>query len=73
MSNDIKCIQNTLWIIYKEFEEKHDVKRYTDQATALCNLYKDNPMMLNFCQNLIVSWAPVINALAEQYREDGVK
>ena len=70
MDNDIKCIQNTLWIIYKEFQEKHDIKRYTEQAAALCKLYEKNPFMLNFCRNLVVSWTPVINALAEKYRKD---
>lgn len=69
MDNDIKYIQNTLWAMYKEFTSDFDVKKYTDQATSLCKKYKNNPTMLNYCQNLVVSWTPVINEMAEQYRK----
>lgn len=73
MEDDIKFIQNTLWAMYKEYQSTHDMKLYNRHAERLCEKYKCQPIIVNFCINLIISWAPIINALAEQYREDGVK
>ena len=64
----IKHIQNTLWAMYKEFLENHSVSDYNTKAKQLVDYYFDNKEMLTFCQNLIITWAPVINALAEEYR-----
>ncbi len=68
MDNEIKYIQNTLWAMYKEFISTHNVKKYTDQATELCKKYKERPELLSFCQNLVVTWTPIINLLAQQHR-----
>lgn len=65
---DIKNIQNTLWRIYKEFLEDHKVKAYTDKAAALVRQYDGKKDMMLFAQTLILSWVPIINALAEDFR-----
>ena len=70
MYNDIKYIMNTLWAMYKKFESDFDVKSYTDQAACLCRKYKDNAPMLNFCQNQVISWTPVINLMSEKHRKE---
>lgn len=65
---NIKDIQNTLWAMYKDFMETHSVSDYNTKAKQLVDKYSENKEMLTFCQNLIITWAPVINALAEEYR-----
>lgn len=68
MGDEIKYIQNTLWAMYKEVEKTGNAKTYTDQASELCKKYKEHPELLTFCQNLVVTWTPIINLLAEQHR-----
>lgn len=65
---DIKNIQNTLWRIYKEFLEDHKVKAYTDKVAALVHEYDGKKDMMLFAQTLILSWVPIINALAKDFR-----
>ena len=67
---DIKNIQNTLWRIYKDFLEDHKVKDYTDKAAALVHQYSGNKDMMLFAQTLILSWTPVINGLAADFRAE---
>ena len=70
MDNEIKHIQNELWAMYRQFVTDFNVKKYTNQATNLCRKYKDNKILLNFCQNLVVTWTPIINHLAEIHRNE---
>ena len=70
MENDIKFIQNTIWSMYKEYQSTHDMKMYNQQAEKLCRKYEGQPILGSFCANLIISWAPVINKMAEEYRKE---
>ena len=63
MNNDIKNIYNTLAVLYNEFLKDLDIDKYTRKASELCKKYQGNDLMLNFCQNLIISWTPVINQI----------
>ena len=72
MGDEIKYIQNTLWAMYKESEKSGNAKAYTDRAAELCKRYKDRPELLCFCQNLLISWTPIINMLAENCRNGAV-
>lgn len=65
---DIKNIQNTLWKIYKEFLVDHKVKDYTDKAATLVHQYSGKKDMRTFAENLIISWSPVINGLAADFK-----
>lgn len=67
----VKHIQNTLWRIYKEFleDKDHKVKDYTDKAAALVHKYSGNKDMKQFSENIIISWIPVINGLAADFRK----
>lgn len=69
MEDDIKYIQNTVWSMYKVFSSNYNMVEYNNQALELCRKYKDNAKMLSFCQNLIITWAPVINDMMEEYKE----
>jgi len=64
----VNHIQNTLWRIYKEFLADHKVKAYTDKAAALVHEYDGKKDMMLFAQTLILSWTPIINGLAEEFR-----
>ena len=69
MEDDIKYIQNTVWAMYKAFSDNHDMVEYNNQALELCRKYRNNANMLSFCQNQIITWAPVINRMMEEYKE----
>lgn len=69
MENDIKYIQNTIWAMYKVFSENHNMVEYNNQALELCRKYRNNANMLSFCQNLIITWSPIINGMMEEYKE----
>lgn len=69
MENDIKDIQNSLWRIYKIFLSDHDVRRYTQNAAAIVQKYQENKEMQSFCINLLISWTPVINNLAKEFKK----
>ena len=70
MDEDIRYIYNTLAVMYKEFTKTYNIKAYTSQAMELCKKYKDRPELLAFCQNLVVTWTPIINLLAEKHKCD---
>lgn len=67
MEEEIKDIQNSLWKIYKNFLDDHDVQNYTRKAAAIARKYEGNRQMHSFCQNLVITWAPVINELKRKY------
>lgn len=69
MENDIKYIQNTVWSMYKVFSSNYNMVEYNNQALELCRKYKDNAKMLSFCQNLIITWAPIINGMMEERKK----
>lgn len=63
MKNDIKYIQNYIWDMYKDFDKDLNIIKFQNRAEELCKKYKNNQLLLNFCQNLIISWTPVINQM----------
>lgn len=69
---DIKHIQNTLWSIYKDFLKDHDVCMFTNKAAELVSEYEDKCDMKLFCQDLIITWTPVINGMAAEFRKESV-
>lgn len=71
--DDIKYIQNTLWSIYKDFLQDHDIREYTSKAAELVHKYKDKHDMMLFCQNLIITWTPVLNGLNADFIREEMK
>ena len=67
---DIKHIQNTIWAAYKDFLSDHDMGKYNRRTGELAEEYqnKGDEQLLSFCQNLLISWCPVINGFAEEFR-----
>ena len=75
MEDDIKYIQNTVWSMYKVFSSNYNMAEYNNQALEICRKYKKNEItswrhrrcwQISFCQNLIITWAPVINGMMEE-------
>ncbi len=67
---EITHIQNTIWAMYKQFLSDHDIEEYNRNMGKLAKEYADkgDKQLLLFCQNLLISWAPVVNTFAEEFR-----
>ena len=46
MHEKIKDIQNTIWIIFREFEETHDMEKYNQRAAELVHKYKEDELCI---------------------------
>ena len=49
---------------------RSDMRQYTKQMSALVEKYKDNPLLLQFAENMAITYAPVINAMAEEKKNE---
>ena len=63
MEEDIKNIQNEFWKIYKKFTVNKDMAEYNKNVKELVGKYKEDKFLFPFCQNLAITWAPLINKL----------
>lgn len=63
-------IQNAIWEMYKDFLSDHDMAAYNRKMGELTKEYYDkgDKQMLSFCQDVLISWCPVINGFAEEFR-----
>lgn len=70
---EITRIQNTTWAMYKDFLADHDMAAYNRKMGELSKEYYDkgDKQMLLFCQNILISWCPVINNFAKEFGNDG--
>ncbi len=67
---DLKHIQNAVWGMYKAFLSGHDMKKWNDGMSSLTQEYtkKADAQLLNFVQWLLITWCPIINGFAEEFR-----
>ena len=63
MEEDIKNIQNRFWKIYKKFTSDKNMREYNKSVKELVMEYRDDEFLFPFCQNLAITWAPIINRL----------
>lgn len=63
MEEDVKNIQNGFWGLYKQFVKNKDMTEYNKNVKELVEKYKGDEFLFPFCQNLAISWAPIINKL----------
>ena len=70
MHEKIQDVMNTAWKNYKDYRRSGDMRQYTKQMSALVEKYKDNPLLLQFAENMAITYAPVINAMAEEKRNE---
>lgn len=64
MHEKIKDIQNAVWKAYKAFAESKNMKQYNADSQAIVKKYADDTLMLNFAQNILISWCPIIHEVA---------
>lgn len=64
----VSDIQNSAWSIYKAFMKSRDMRECTEKYAGLARRYGDDKDMKLFAQTLILSWVPVINSLADDFR-----
>lgn len=66
----ISDIQNSVWKAYKDFRASGDMRQYNNDIHNIVIKYEDDKLILNFARNIIISWAPIINSLAEEKRNE---
>lgn len=65
MHEKITDIQNLFWKAYKNYKDTGSMSQYNADVDEIIKRYRDDNTMLNFCKNLAISWAPVINEMKE--------
>lgn len=72
LHKEISYIQNAIWAAYKDFLMNQDVKEYTQKMSLLTKKYQDmgDSLLKPFVENEAIVWTPVINMLAEIFRND---
>ena len=50
---------------YKNYKGTGSMSQYNADVDGIIEKYRDDHAMLNFCKNLVISWAPVINEMKE--------
>lgn len=67
---EITHIQNTIWAAYKDFLVDQNVKAYTQKMSLLTKKYHDmgDSLLMHFAENEAITWSPVINEYAEEFR-----
>lgn len=65
MHEKITDIQNLFWKAYKNYKDTGSMSQYNADVDEIIKRYRDDHAMLNFCKNLAISWAPVINEMKE--------
>lgn len=68
---EITHIQNTIWAMYKDFLADHDMKKWNEGMGKLTKEYaeKCDQQLLSFCQNLLITWCPIISGFEEEFRK----
>lgn len=67
---EITHIQNTIWSIYKGYLADHDMKKWNVGVEKLVKEYidKGDQNLLNFARCTVITWCPVIEWFAEEFR-----
>lgn len=70
--NDIKYIQNTVVIIFKNYLPNRDMAEYNQKSAELVQKYraKGDKLLLEFCRDELMAYAKVVNAFADECRKE---
>ena len=68
---DITHIQNTIWAMYKDYLEDHDMKKWNKGMGKVTQEYYKNgdEQILTFVQWFLITWCPIISGFAEEFRK----
>lgn len=71
---EIKHIQNTIWAMYNSYLTDHGMKKWNEDMRKLAQEYynKCDEQLLTFCQHLLITWCPIINGFAEEFRNGNI-
>lgn len=70
MHEKIQDVMNTAWKNYKDYRRSGDMRQYTKQMSVLVEKYKGDSLLLQFAENMAITYAPIINAMAEEKRNE---
>ncbi len=70
MHEKIQDVMNTAWKNYKDYRRSGDMRQYTKQMSVLVEKYKGNSLLQQFAENMAITYVPVINAMAEEKRNE---
>lgn len=59
MHEKIQDVMNTAWKNYKDYRRNGDMRQYTKQMSVLVEKYKDDPLLLQFAENMAITYATV--------------
>ena len=70
MHEKIQDVMNTAWKNYKDYRRSGDMRQYTKQMSVLVEKYKGDSLLLQFAENMAITYTPIINAMAEEKRNE---
>ena len=70
MHEKIQDVMNTAWKNYKAYLRNGDMRQYTRQMSVLVEKYKGDFLLQQFAENMAITYVPVINAMAEEKRNE---
>lgn len=73
MHEKIWDIQNSVWKAYTNYKKDGNISQYNRAASEITKKYMQDPLMLQFAENILISWAPVLNAIADEVRNGKIK
>ena len=66
MHEKIQDVMNTAWKNYKDYRRSGDMRQYTKQMSVLVEKYKGDSLLLQFAENIAITYTPIIYAMAEE-------
>lgn len=63
MHEKISDIQNSFWTAYRDFIKTKDMRQYNMDVNEIIERYKFDKPLCDFCVNLKLTWAPIMNEL----------
>lgn len=71
MEENIKFIQNSIWNIYKQFLDDKKVDDFTKKCSAMVDKFIAGSLEHSFCQNLVLTYTPIVNQIKAGERAHG--
>ena len=70
MHEKIQDVMNTLWSAYKKCATTGNTKQSNEIIGRLLKKYRRTPLFGPFASAMAMAWVPVINAMAEEKRNE---
>lgn len=70
MHEKIQDVMNMAWKNYKDYRRTGDMQQYNKSMGELTRKYQGDPLLQQFAENMALTYCPVINAMAEERRNE---